>query len=70
MKFDALYPDASPGDEMVFEGSGVLKCLGTGSPCWHCRELTTWVDINFEAYLCSEECERAKWSEYWEVAIS
>lgn len=35
--------------------------------CWHCGDKTHWVDVNFEAALCSPRCEDAKWKEYSEA---
>jgi len=66
MKFDDLYPNqpmelGTP--DIQFEGSSVWK-YGEPQPCWHCEELTSWIDISFEAHLCSQECERAKWEEF------
>lgn len=36
----------------------------TSGPCWHCGAETQWVEINFQAYLCSKACNDAKWDEY------
>lgn len=36
-------------------------------PCWHCETPTRLIEICFEAYLCSEECVRAKDAEYWQA---
>lgn len=66
-KFDAIYPNQSRSLDqkaVEFEGSQLI-CYGKPEPCWHCGELTDWVDTSFGARLCSEECERAKWAEYW-----
>ena len=66
MKFDNLYPNQPTNIEqkgIEFEGSDLFK-YGESQPCWNCGELTSWIDINFEAHLCSEECEREKWAEY------
>lgn len=61
MKFDIKYPNSEkwfqPTDESIMKGT-VLK------PCWHCKELTDWFDIYFEAPLCSEECYEFKWKAY------
>lgn len=35
------------------------KIVGSGGLCLWCRDHTTWLDICFETYICSEECERA-----------
>ncbi len=37
------------------------------NPCWHCNTPTRWVDVYFEAPLCSAECAEAKWAEYGEA---
>jgi len=64
--FDNLYPDASCGTEVRFEGSLLVKD-DKEHTCWHCGRKTFWVDILFPAPLCSEECCKAKWDEYWEA---
>lgn len=66
MKFDLKFPDAKNLDQFPFEGSEVLKGSIEGN-CWNCGELTLWSDISFIAYLCSEECCRAKWLEYFKA---
>jgi len=62
-KFDTLYPNITHGEQIEFEGSFLFRAESS-YPCWHCGEETHWIDGNFEAHLCSEECERAKWDEY------
>ena len=66
MKFEDIKPNADSKDEISFEGSLLFRSP-IKARCWHCREFTHWIDINFEAYLCSEECERAKWQEFKEA---
>lgn len=68
MKFDALHPDATASltEQYPFEGSFIFKAE-TPNPCWHCGEETQWIDGCFEAFLCSEECDRAKWNEYFKA---
>jgi hypothetical protein len=51
--------------EIEYKGSNLFKSP-TIANCWHCGDLTYWIDINFEAHLCSEECEDAKWDEFYE----
>lgn len=60
--FDEQYPDGKIGYCILYNGSELIWCE-TGA-CWHCGKSTHWVDINFEAYLCSPSCEDAKWDEY------
>ncbi len=54
----------SDGGHIEFEGSELIKGNEPGA-CWHCGCPTRWVDTNFQALLCSEECSRAKWEEYF-----
>lgn len=35
-----------------------------GSPCWMCGTPTPYIEVNFEAYTCSEECWDAAWARY------
>jgi len=63
MKFNEIYQHSIFLDAHEFEGSFIIKGNKL-APCWHCKELTFWVDGNFQAYLCSEECQRAKWEEF------
>ena len=62
MKFDDIYPYAD-----YLDTNGDMVKSNKQKPCWHCGELTSWVEINFMAYLCSEECYNAKWQEYIEA---
>ena len=62
--FDELCPDT---DYVDFMGSPLLRC-DTPQPCWHCGRMTHWGDASFFAFLCSEECARAKWFEYYLAA--
>lgn len=31
--------------------------------CWNCGRLTHYIDVDFEAFLCSNRCNRQKWNE-------
>ncbi len=53
MKWNDKYPTANYMDELE---PGILKGGERSGPCAICKETTNWVDIAFEAYLCSEEC--------------
>jgi hypothetical protein len=33
--------------------------------CWICDEETRYVDLSFEAFVCSGTCEWAAWTVYW-----
>lgn len=52
MKFGDKYPDAQYLEEC--EPGIVHGSIET--PCENCNALTYWYELNFEAYLCSEEC--------------
>lgn len=60
--FDEQHPDAKEWDSILYNGSELIWC--DPGKCWHCGKQTHWVDINFEAHLCSPSCEDAKWDEY------
>ena len=36
-------------------------------PCWICGKLTNKIEINYEAYICSSECEKIADKRYWDV---
>lgn len=63
MKFDQKYPGAEALDE---PDASICK-FSSARPCWHCGAMTTWADIDFGAWLCSEECLKAKWEEFKEA---
>lgn len=58
MLFSEKYQQAKiqeqPEGEDVFLGSREYPCMECGRP-------TPWVDLCFEAHLCSEECSQAAW---------
>ena len=51
---------------MDFRDDPGIRKLGEGQ-CWHCGKATHYVDLAFEAYLCSQECYDAKWEEFMEA---
>ena len=60
MKFDTLLKD---GDSVHYDGDEYFRA-SVHSECWHCKQETHYISINFEAFLCSTECADAKWHEY------
>ena len=36
-------------------------------PCWICGKLTNRIEINYEAPICSYECEKIADKGYWEA---
>jgi hypothetical protein len=68
MTFDEQYPDAPDGFQPPPQpdDDGVMKIIESGE-CWNCGTVTAYVDLDFEARLCSEECRDVKWAEYFEA---
>ncbi len=66
MNFFKKYPDAKPRTEggEEYEGCMVLvarknKDIEVGDeyqPCKKCGDYTRWLEINYGAFVCSEEC--------------
>lgn len=54
------------GQRIRFHGSELLRST-MSHKCWHCGSVAKWIDINFEAAFCSEECSDAKWEEYFKA---
>ena len=36
-------------------------------PCWICGKATNKIEINYEAYICSSECEKIADKRCWDV---
>jgi len=53
---------------------GMATCYNLAKPftrrCFICREFTTFIEVNFEAPLCSDQCVEAMWKEYFDVLHS
>lgn len=64
MKFYARYPTCKPGTEPE---PGILR-VSTPEPCCICRELTSFLDIDFEGGICSDECDTQIWHDYLEAS--
>lgn len=64
--FDEMYPNAEYLDQIDFEGSFLIRG-GSERACWNCHSITLWIDYNFGTHLCSPECERQMWMEYFEA---
>lgn len=62
MKYDEKYRMTGIKEDCTWPSLLYLADL-TG-PCWHCGEQTNWVDIDFQAHICSTECHEAKIAEY------
>lgn len=71
MKFTKKYPtyflDEFNFPRILYEGTELIYS-GTKGFCAVCNTLTNWVDINFECFLCSEECETEYWIGYFKAS--
>ena len=56
MRWENKYPNVEMDEEVP--GVGLWRS-GVISKCFMCGKRTSWVDLCFEAPLCSEECEQA-----------
>lgn len=63
MKFSDKYPDIKPG-EIISAGPDFILRSKTPDNCWNCTAQTEWIDVCFEAHVCSDECSRTQWAEY------
>ena len=66
MKYEDKYPNAHPGDICEFGNYIVSKKRDN---CYICGFLTNFVDVNSEAHICSEECDKAFYDEFFKKAI-
>lgn len=55
MEYTKKYPTAKP---LEICGDGILLKGETEGPCTICGRLTPFVDVCYEAHICSEECMR------------
>jgi len=62
VKFTDLYPFVD--DLEVCHDDRMMYDANHQEPCWCCEQQTHWVEINFQASLCSTECLRIKLDEY------
>tara|TARA_Y100000034_G_scaffold73807_1_gene88760 strand:+ start:958 stop:2052 length:1095 start_codon:yes stop_codon:yes gene_type:complete len=65
MKFEMKYPDAKSSDRFEFEYSYVTRTPKLGFCRW-CNAATKWIDVMFDAPVCSEHCGGAMWQKYRE----
>lgn len=56
MKYSYKYPGEVLEIEEIQDAYGtLLKCQAEGE-CFHCKEKTKFIDLDFEGHICSEEC--------------
>ncbi len=65
MKYSQKYPNAEPL-QMV---DATIMCGRKADNCACCGEMTNFIDIDFEANICSEECEEAFINEFFKYAM-
>lgn len=63
MKFSEKYPDMKPIEEV----HGCIMRSYEKRPCSICKELTEYVEINYEGHFCSEECLHIMDEAYWKA---
>ena len=60
MKYDEKYPNAEAWDEPE---PCILK-EDLAEPCFECGVSTSWIELNFQVAICSEECFNKVLEEY------
>jgi hypothetical protein len=63
MIFEEKYPNAESGIDVE---DGIMKGASKGF-CFVCNRLTSFVELCFETYTCSEECVKKAWDMYVEA---
>ena len=66
MKFDTKYPNAN--DREYYEYRNYIWVRKPDN-CYICGQLTHFVELNAETYICSEECDEKFYSEMFKNAI-
>jgi len=62
MKYDEKYK--MKGVEAAQINPSIMYTSDFSGSCWECGDETNWMDIDFQAYICSTECHEAKLNEY------
>lgn len=60
MLYSEKYPNMKPivdEEDGIMRGHKISKCVVCGKP-------TQYIDIDFEVYVCSEECSKVYWDAY------
>ena len=60
MKFKDLYSNCEHLEEVA---PSIIYSKNRGN-CYICRKETNFIDIDFECYICSEECEHQMSEDY------
>jgi len=65
MKFEELYPNLEYLEQAPREDCFIIKGKEF-HPCWNCGEPTLFIEGDFQAYLCSFECVKKKYQEFFQ----
>ena len=65
MLYEKKYPNATPGQEVE---TGVLYGANADN-CAQCGRITNFVELNYQAHFCSDECVEAFDNEVFHQAI-
>lgn len=65
MKYTEKWPNISAFADAL-TGSGVRMSMREGE-CVHCKATTPFVDMSLQSYICSEECSKEEWDEYYKA---
>lgn len=60
MIYEEKYPNAKPKDYLYDD----VLIVGTPGPCAVCGRETRFIDICWEAHICSDECNNALCDEF------
>ena len=65
MKYNIKYPNARPMQEVE---ATIMKAHKPDNCHW-CGAMTDFIDMDFETYICSEECDEALADEFFRHAM-
>lgn len=63
MIYEEKYPNAKPKDRLYDD----VLLVGTPGPCAVCGKETRFIDICWEAHICSDECEKELCDEFMQA---
>lgn len=56
MQFEEKYKDLAPGE---LSDNGCYITSDHSDKCSYCGRMCSFIEINYEAFFCSDECEQA-----------
>lgn len=60
--FEGIYPDVP--EHFESREYPIMVKFAEYHECEICHRPTRWIEISFEAYICSDECYDCIWKEY------